>query len=230
MSNPWELIKQGATEEALELLDTQLLSDPDRLGLHMNKGLCLMIMGRLPDALAEYKWGCARRPTSDVANLMAGVISWWLGQTQDAIMYWEQAVTAQYTDAAGGIIAPAVLAFGGMRLELTTVEQLGLRLLRQRVRTKRALTWPGPVAGFLLGRMSSEELTECAGTRNPILAARQRAQAYFWSACAAYRERDGGAYQAQIERVIATKTTLHPAVMLETEYWLAIAEHDQMSR
>src|SRR5262249_37262544 len=91
-------------------------------------------------------------------------------------------------------------------------------LLRKKAKTKRIAVWPGPIAKFLLAKISAEELR--GGVADvPILHERQLCQAEFYIGVRALEDEN----TAAAERAFQAPAKLHVA-KLENEYYLAAHE------
>ena len=82
-----------------------------------------------------------------------------------------------------------------------------------------AYNWPGPLVGFVLGRLSEEDVRSRISAQ-PILRARQTCQAAFYFGVLRLLQRDNGAY-VEYMRESCSQGAVCP---LEPEFYLAAAE------
>src|SRR5437762_3517497 len=111
------------------------------------------MLQRLDEALRDYECLHSLAPNTDAYPILLGIIRWWQERPGDAVDWWREAHLAAFTDAAGGVTAPAMLFFAASRLGETKLRQEAVAGLRQRWSPEIARVWPGPIAGFLLGEM-----------------------------------------------------------------------------
>jgi hypothetical protein len=164
---------------------------------------------------------------------------WYLGQPAQAIPFWRQGLSAPYTDAAGGVVCPAVLLYAAVRLKDAALDSEAIRLLRghwrkhqRRMRRGKAKTarqaredfvhpglysWPGALVPFLLREIGVAQLDAAAvQTPSDVLRSRQKCQADFFAAVRALREGNQDSFRERMSRSAARSRG-----ELEGEFYLA---------
>jgi hypothetical protein len=180
----------------------------------------------LEEALNDYCKASQLNTKVDAYPIKAGVILWWLGRAKEAIETWRGAIDLQYTDPAGGITIPALLLFAGVKQGELTLAKDGQRLLQKRWKPKIATTWPGPIAGFLLGHLDEATVLTKFISLSPPLEARRLSQAHFWIGFNRLRHDDKLGYTKHLHDAVRVPPEQLSAVSLEAEYWLALAENE----
>lgn len=216
--DPWQLVQDGQYHQALEVY--QQLYDVDGNTSHLyNRGLIYIRLGDHASALHQFQsLIAAEKPQflADSHSLFLGVCYWFLGQPTRAVESWRQSLSAAYTDAAGGVRAPAILLYAAERLYDVEARGEALRLLRKRARRK-LVTWPGPIAPYLLGEIDTAELEEQARlTQSERLAERWQCQADFYVALRALRDGDQSTVRDKMLRCAR-----RPYIFLEYEHYIA---------
>jgi tetratricopeptide (TPR) repeat protein len=223
----WDLVKQGQYELAYLRLTERIAKEPEREGYHTNRGLCLLNMGRLEEALADFQIVVKLRSESASESARAyidvGVTLWWLGEPLEATAMWRNAIEAKYTDEAGGIEAPALLFFAASRLADQELEKEAEMLLRKKWKPQLAQLWPGPIAGFLLGKMDEETFLVKQTFQNQGLEARRLCKAHFWTGLVYFRQGDVHRYLHHLQQSLVEG-------ILEPEYYLAKCEMEALSQ
>lgn len=218
----WDLVKQGQFEMAYARLTEKVTREPERSFHYTNRGLCLLNMGRLQEALADFQTVIRLRSESDRGYIYAGVTLWWLGRSLEAVEVWRKAVGAKYTDEAGGVEAPALLFFAASRLADRKIEKDAISLLRKKWKPRLSQIWPGPIAGFLLGKMDEETFLEKQTFENATLETRRLCKAHFWTGLLHFRQGNVRKYQYHLQQSLVEGK-------LEPEYYLATYELQRLN-
>jgi tetratricopeptide (TPR) repeat protein len=216
----WALMCEGKYSLAYDVLSEGVLADSYH---YTNRGLALLCMHRLEEAVSDFDQATKASPHSDSGPIKKGIALWWLGRYPEAVSSWRGAIDAAYTDAAGGVEVPSLLLFAASRLNDADLERQAKLLLRKVWKPSLKLVWPGPIAGYLLGKLDSETFLVNQTFKDPILEARRLSKALFWQGLVSLRSGDQQSFVHRIEEVSELRS-MHAAVMLEPEYWLAHAE------
>jgi tetratricopeptide (TPR) repeat protein len=224
--NHWDAWRRGEWEQVEKGLSGEIEERPRNAPSYSNRALCRLQMRRFEEALADFQTAHHLSPISDGYLTKIGVVLWWLRRTDEAIASWRLGLNAKYTDAAGGVILPALLLFASIRMDDSTLRKDSQALLKKRWRTKQAKSaWPGPVVALLLGHLSENEFLGLRPFANPVMDARRACQACFWAGVQRLRAEDQSSYLARLTDAVSDVDPGHSiAVRLETEYWLATAE------
>jgi tetratricopeptide (TPR) repeat protein len=214
----WQLRKGGQYMEAIELY-TQLYRADGSSSHLRNRGLIYLDIEDYVSALEDFKSALVvedSRFRGAGDYLFQGVCFWHLNDPDQAVSAWQEGLGALYTDAAGGVEAPAVLLYAAERLHRAELRKESLTVLRKLARRKLR-SWPGAIVPFLLEQIDIARLeNDINAAGNDTLIGRRRCQADFYIALRALRARDQAAFQAGMIRC-ATSRYGH----LEHETYLA---------
>ncbi len=204
MDDPRQLLEEGRFEE---------LANEDH---PLWRGLALLELKRWPQAARSFEDAPDAGQSGTMLEL-AGAARWLAGERELAVERWVAALDAGYEGPASRLKPPALLVYAGTRLGDERYVLRGTRLLGKTWKTKIQRTWPGPVAGFLLGKIDERSFLE-DGYSDPDLEARRLASAHFWAAL-----KDPRKARAHYEAAIAGEG----AGVLEVEHHLA---HGELAR
>jgi lipoprotein NlpI len=202
IEDPWQLVKSGQHHEAIEIYSRLYEEDGQPSHLY-NRGAVYLDMADYATALEDFKLVTTvqePRLLADAYYICQGICHWCLDQPSQAVGVWRQGLTAPYTDAAGGVVIPALLLYAAERLDNTELRREALGLLRKHARRKLR-EWPGAIVPFLLGKISASELEKTVKVAaNDILISRWQCQADFYIALRALREGDRATFQSRMIR------------------------------
>jgi len=204
MQDPRELLEQGRFEE--------LARDDHPLW----RGLALLELRRWPEAARTFEDAPDAGQSGTLLEL-AGAARWIAGDRELAAERWIAALDAAYEGPAARLKPPALLVYAGTRMGDERYVLRGTRLLTKAWKPKVQRIWPGPVAGFLLGKIDERSLLE-DGYDDPELEARRLASAHFWAAL-----RDPEHARRHYEAAVRNES----ASVLEVEHHLA---HGELAR
>ncbi len=204
MDDPRQLLEEGRFEE---------LANEDH---PLWRGLALLELKRWPQAARSFEDAPDAGQSGTMLEL-AGAARWLAGEREMAVERWVAALDAGYEGPASRLKPPALLVYAGTRLGDERYVLRGTRLLGKTWKTKIQRIWPGPVAGFLLGKIDERSFLE-DGYSDPDLEARRLASAHFWAAL-----KDPRKARAHYEAAIAGEG----AGVLEVEHHLA---HGELAR
>lgn len=155
---------------------------------------------------------------------LVGVAHWLAGRESQAASTWYDLVSAMeqgkidYSDAAGGVESACLLWFAAVRLGQQNLLKAARRLLRKKVKNNRSSNWPGPVAKFLLGRLTPDQLRGKVADV-PVLRERELCEAEFYIGVRSLEANDRPA----AGKAFRTAAKLDTA-KVEKEYYLASHE------
>jgi tetratricopeptide (TPR) repeat protein len=95
--NAWD---REAYEEALEVFDGVLVDHPTFPDVHNRRGLCLALLGRLPEALAAFDRAVELAPTYAEAHLNRGIVLKDMGEPDEAQSAFDQARALERRDGS----------------------------------------------------------------------------------------------------------------------------------
>src|SRR5215469_505549 len=96
----------------------------------------------------------------DSAFGMAGAAAWCLADEGPAINYWQKGTTAEYA-VAGANTRTELLLYAASRLNPATFpRQSAEQLLIKKASHWRVESWPGPIAQYILGIASEQEVRQ----------------------------------------------------------------------
>ena len=203
MEDPRELLEAGRYEE--------LAHDDHPLW----RGLALLELKRFADAARIFEEAPDAGQSGTLLEL-AGAARWLSGARELGVERWISALEAAYDSPSGPVKPPALLVYAGTRLGDERYVMRGNRLLGKIWKPKVSRVWPGPVAGFLLGKVETESFLE-DGYESPELESRRLASAHFW---AALKDPD------RAREHYAAAVAVEGAAVLEVEHHLARGELD----
>jgi HPt (histidine-containing phosphotransfer) domain-containing protein len=201
MDDPRQLLEEGRFEE--------LAHDDHPLW----RGLALLELKRWAEAAHAFEDAPEAGQSGTMLEL-AGAARWLAGDREAAVERWISALDAGYEGPASRLKPPALLVYAGTRMGDDRYVLRGTRLLNKAWKPKIQRIWPGPVAGFLLGRVDPGTFLD-EGYPDPELEARRRASAHFWAAL-----RDAPRAKEHYQAAVADEG----AGVLEVEHHLAHGE------
>jgi hypothetical protein len=204
MDDPRTLLAEGRFEE--------LARDDHPLW----RGLALLELKRWGEAARTFEEAPDAAESGTMLEL-AGAAHWLAGEREPAVERWIAALDAAYEGPASRLKPPALLVYAGTRLADQRYVLRGTRLLTKTWKPKIQRIWPGPVAGFLLGKIDEQSFLD-DGYSDPDLEARRLTSAHFWAALKR-PEKAREHYEAAIAN--------EGAGVLEVEHHLA---HGELSR
>jgi tetratricopeptide (TPR) repeat protein len=216
--------------------------DPAALGWHADAMLCL---GRLPEALEEFRRIEARArayPHSEREIVAVGTVLWLLGKRDEAIERFRSAVegiedgSITLGDDAGGVSQGLLLWYAGVTRSNEDARERAVRYLRGRTKRAAIKHWPGPLALFVLGRASRDDvLVGACGTQDPVEAVRaaranvlKRRQLVNALFCLATKRREEGSERDCLALMEQCASLENPIV--EMEWYLARGEVQQANQ
>jgi hypothetical protein len=180
------------------------------------RGLALLELKRWADAARTFEEAPEAGQSGTMLEL-GGAARWLAGEREAAVERWISGLDAGYEGPAGRLKPPALLIYAGTRLGDERYVLRGTRLLTKSWKPKIQRIWPGPIAGFLLGRIDPETFLE-EGYSDPDLEARRLTSAHFWAGL-----KDPQKAREHYEAAVANEG----AAMLEVEHHLA---HGELAR
>lgn len=223
-NDPFYLILSGDFAAAVRAYDVLATQQP-RTSVYMNRAIAHLNLGAFDRSLADFEMARELNRTlpfrTDSVLLWSGV-AWWLrGERARAVASWHEAVRGvmdgdiTMSDPAGGVAGAGMLWFGAP--DSGTEWKDAVKLLRKRAKRD---PWPGPIAPYLIGKLTEAELLAAAQRDSERLAARQLCQAYFYLGARA--KRDGRPEDAM--KYFRTALMQGPSSLVEMESYLAKAE------
>jgi hypothetical protein len=179
------------------------------------RGLALLELRRHAEAARTFEEAPGAAESGSLLEL-AGAARWLAGDREMAAEKWIAALDAPHEGPAGAVKPPALLYYAGLRMPEERYVLRGSRLLAKLWKPKLARVWPGPVAGYLLGKVEEPAFLE-DGYEDPDLEARRLASARFW---AGVQAKDPEVAKAHFEASAA----IEGASALEVEHHLARGE------
>jgi hypothetical protein len=239
--DPWTLVKAKRYAEAADEYSQRYAESGGTFALR-GYAKALLLAGRPAEALLHFRevietTDAKLRGDGDFIDI--GTCHWYLRQPKQAVAAWRESLTAPYSDAAGGVVPPAVLLYAAARLGEPELEAEAVRLLRghlkkhqRRVRRGQPKTarqahedfvhpglyaWPGALVPFLLGEIGTEELDQAAANSpSDVLRSRWQCQANFVAGIRAWRESNQRMFR---DRMAKSAASFHGE--LEHEFCLA---------
>jgi hypothetical protein len=174
----WSLIQAGLFEEACKKADVEYEVTKD-VFLLRNKVYALLHSEKYQECiLVTHKIIDLRNGETDSDFVFCGIANWLVGNKAEAVQQWHNGKNCKYTDAAGGVELQVILYFASISMADETLKSGVVKTLKKLLKSKRSISWPGPLGQYILGEITEEVLF--ANTSNiPILKERQLCQANF---------------------------------------------------
>jgi len=209
------MITIASVDDPRDLLEAGRFEDLAHDDHPLWRGLALLELRRYGEAARTFE-EAPGAPESGTLLELAGAARWLAGDRQLAAEKWIAALDAPHDGPAGSVKPPALVLYAGLRLPEERYVLRGTRLLGKLWKPKLARIWPGPVAGYLVGKVEETAFLE-DGYEDPDLEARRLASARFW---AGVKAQDAAAAKAHFEASAA----IEGASALEVEHHLARGE------
>jgi len=157
-------------DEALDHLRLELKSPGNYPSNYYSLGAAYMWSGDYQSALAHFdeqiRAALPRNPPGDLAFGIAGSAAWCLGDEKSAVAYWRKGTTPGYSVAGANTRTSLLLYAASVRKPGTLATESATKLLAQKTNHWRVKNWPGPIAQFILGTVSEQEVRGKAVFRN----------------------------------------------------------------
>lgn len=190
-----------------------------------------LVLGNYDSAISFYRKSFERN--RGIQNTRLGALLWLTGEREAACKHWLNEITRihngreiTHTDGAGGVLVPALLWWASAHEGLEEFEKPAIVELKKRWKTKRAQAshWPGPIANYILGGISDEELLGCTSWwSRPTTVQLSIGQAWFYISGKSLRS--GGHERYIVDLKLATSTEVE---FVEEEWFLARYELDRL--
>jgi len=219
----WELFKQGKNLEAIDAYTRGLAKRKD-CATYNNRSLAYWTIGDFDSAMSDLR-------TSDELSMKdfgrsdynlnrIGAITWIAGNHLKAAEIWSDVIRMHSKnefskgDAAGDIGCGLHLWFASCFQEAAEFRKISLQFLRKKAKTKAIRSFPGPMAGYILGQTHEDAILEAAKYPVP---ARGFCIGYFYIAMMAKLKGDDNRFRELLSKAVE----YGKARMLEREYYLA---------
>jgi lipoprotein NlpI len=214
----WSFAERGEFAAAYAALSQEINLEPRRALHYMNRGLVLLNLSRPHDAALDFAMYSELDPQSSAGYIKLGLARWVQDKKELADEAWRRALHATHTDEAGGVEAPALLYFSALATNNQSRLDEASGILRTKWRSNMAQLWPGPIVGYLLGKVDEETFLFRQTFSNAEMEVRRECRAYFWAAVLRLSRGD-----KQNWSLLLQKSAGRPQ-LLETEYYIALYE------
>ena len=106
-----------------------------------------------------------RNVPADSTFGMAGAAAWCLGEERLAVNYWRNGTTAKYADAGANTRTELLLYAASILNPAIFPTESAQHLLAEKADQWRVKNWPGPIAQYILGTASEQEVRQKAVER-----------------------------------------------------------------
>lgn len=216
----WDLIKQKDFYGACKRADEEYAETKSEPSLR-NKAIALLNLKKYQDVL-DIATELIRitNGRSDSDYMLAGIANWLLDNYTEAVEIWKKGLNTKYTDAAGGIQVPALLYYAAVKENNKKLEKEAIDLLKKRCKSKVSLNYPGSIAGYILGRISEDELLNSYASFE-TLKTRILCKSYFYIAVNNLKNGDKKMFYENLKKCIDNES------YIEKEHFIAIGEIDR---
>jgi hypothetical protein len=157
--DPWHQLRAGEFKAGLKQLHTNYVEDPSASSI-MELGVAYLWASEYETAW-EFFWKSIAEYPESLSGFygMAGTSRWCLGDVPKAVQLWSAGLDAQMADTNGlGIHLPLLLWMTSILKPGCFSRGSAEKLLKVRVKDRRVITWPGPIAQWVLGEIGEAEL------------------------------------------------------------------------
>ncbi|MHB1044152.1 MAG: hypothetical protein ACYC0Q_15125 [Eubacteriales bacterium] len=225
MMNKFQLILDGKIDEALALYTRDIENDFSSVTL-IGRGRAYLYLNELDKALADFEMAAKIREQVNLGPTdghlqMIGVTLWLKGKEQEAADVWNRLVQdhladkIEYSDRAGGVESGNLLWYAASFEKFRNYRKQAEKLLKKKSKHERIKYWPGPVAQYLLGNMSEDDLILTARKSNREK--RYLCEAYFYIGARALSKGD----KKHFRKAMADSVATGPPNYVENEFYLA---------
>jgi lipoprotein NlpI len=153
----WELLRQGRTEEAIQVTWDEYAKDATNPSLAIRLGVGYSWLRDWERAWKHFHDFIEVYPsTTDFAFKYAGTAKWCAGDRVAAVAEWKQGIDVDYADVGGGITIPLHLYFAAaVEPDIMPMHET-VELLQSRLQAKPRDAWPAYLAKLLLGETTCE--------------------------------------------------------------------------
>jgi tetratricopeptide (TPR) repeat protein len=155
-------VRSGRAKEAIDYLRKELQNPGMYPSNYYSLGAVYMWAGDYQLALAHFDQQIrAALPSNAPADStfgMAGAAAWCLGETKLGIKYWREGTTAGYAVAGANTRTELLLYAASVLKPSSFSAESAEELLLTKVSHWRVKNWPGPIAQYILGAASDEEV------------------------------------------------------------------------
>lgn len=225
MDDTIQLMLKGKIDEAIAIYSRRIEKNLSSSNLDA-RGFAYLYQNQLDKALADFEMA---EKVSKQVNLGptdgylqdVGIALWLKGKEQEAADVWHGLVQdhlagkIEYSDRAGGVESGNLLWFAACFEKFRHYQKPAEKLLKKKCKLKRIKYWPGPVAQYLLGNISEENL-KVAARESGSRAERHLCQASFYIGAKALLNGDKRRFREAMAEVTSGELSF-----IEKEYYLA---------
>ena len=245
MTKAWNYIQSKHYQLAIEEC-SRAFRETGSVSHLYNRGIAYLLSKNYSAALEDHQNIIDHTEAKFLASshyLRLGICYWYLDDPDQAVVSFQQSLSTPYTDASGGVQAPAILLYVAERLHDDKIRHESLQILkkywrnhqrRQKRREKRGgrrtyhdfvyqglFGWPGPIVPLLLKKIDKEYFLDILdrSAKNSTLKSRHECQAQFYLATLALLDGNFEGFRKAMKSCAKSKHGV-----LEEEYYLALWE------
>jgi tetratricopeptide (TPR) repeat protein len=204
-----ELMKNGKYQQAYALMTEQMVREPCSVSRYIfERAYCLL----------DLEKNRISHQSDAVGHLGAGIAFWWLNDYSEAVASWKRALPGRDKLVYGEVEALSFLYFAASIQNDRVLESEIVTLMKKKWKLKDREIWPGPIIGFLLGKIDRDTFVDF-GKKPGFVSSEESVltKIHFWMGLADYREGNMEEYQNHLKRVLSGD-------MFQPEYYLAKCE------
>ena len=161
----WDLMFAGQHEAAICLMRDKYAGRWGDLAATLGLGIGYLWIGDYAAAWEHFDAVNKQQPRySNSYYNMAGAAKWCMREPRTAVEHWVEGCDCEYADFAGGVESPLLLFMASTFDPALITRKEAEKLLTVRANDQAIRHWPGPLGGYLLGRIDEATLrTKCTG-------------------------------------------------------------------
>lgn len=160
-TSTWAKLRAGEKQQDSGLKQLQLAYQQQPYPSEaMELGVALLWLRKYDLAASHFGSIIANNPKcGDNDYGMAGVANWCLGKPTEAVKLWKAGLKAKYARASGLGICMPLLLFLASKLQPEAMDEgIAKKLITDKTADIRIKNWPGPIAKWLIGQITEDEL------------------------------------------------------------------------
>ncbi|BDI29717.1 hypothetical protein CCAX7_17680 [Capsulimonas corticalis] len=203
------LRSEGKHQETIRILSDLLVINPSYALARVARGVTHLVEGQSEQALEDLlEYRRRSRQVSQQSCEFIGVALWCTGERERACSDWADQIRKTrsqvilYTDPAGGVAPGGLLYWASLHPGLSHYSEIAREWLLEILASREARReWPRPVAQFLMGIITEEDLLSATQSKYDVVQGLRQIEARFYIGAQSLERGDFGSYQKILETV-----------------------------